>query len=159
MVCSFCSAANALLYASAAEQFFFERHLPESSAAPPFIIRIIGISCRQLRNPHQRKRARERQIPPLRTRGKAAITAKLRAGRLAAHNERRHPAKRARSCASKPHRGFDCFATAQQPGSRALGFVLAHERFASAPLRIQERTHWRLPAADSSADYSSRLKL
>ena len=79
--------------------------------------------------------------------------------RLAAHNERRHPAKRARSCASKPHWGFDCFATAQQPGSRALGFVLAHERFASAPLRIQERTHWRLPAADSSADYSSRLKL
>ena len=41
------------------------------------------------KNPHQRKRARERQIPPLRTRGKAAITAKLRAGRLAAHNERR----------------------------------------------------------------------
>ena len=33
--------------------------------------------------------------------------------RLAAHNERRHPAKQARSCASKPHRGFDCFATAQ----------------------------------------------
>ena len=36
--------------------------------------------------------------------------------RLAAHNERRHPAKRARSCASKPHWGFDCCATAQQPG-------------------------------------------
>ena len=36
--------------------------------------------------------------------------------RLAAHNERRHPAKRARSCASKPHWGFDRYATAQQPG-------------------------------------------
>ena len=36
--------------------------------------------------------------------------------RLAAHNERRHPAKRARSCASKPHWGFDRCATAQQPG-------------------------------------------
>ena len=44
--------------------------------------------------------------------------------RLAAHNERRHPAKRARSCASKPHWGFDCFATAQQPGLGALGFAL-----------------------------------
>ena len=37
--------------------------------------------------------------------------------------------------------------------------MLTHERFASAPLRIQERTDWRLPAADSSAVYSSRLKL
>ena len=37
----------------------------------------------------------------------------FRGARLAAHNERRHPAKRARSCASKPHWGFDCFATAQ----------------------------------------------
>ena len=46
--------------------------------------------------------------------------------RLAAHNERRHPAKRARSCASKPHRGFDCFATAQHPGLRAL-VRAAHE--------------------------------
>ena len=54
---------------------------------------------------------------------------------MAAHNERRHPAKRARSCASKPHRGFDCFATAQQPGSRALGFVLTHERFAKRALK------------------------
>ena len=43
--------------------------------------------------------------------------------RLAAHNERRHPAKRARSCASKPHWGFDRCATAQQPGpgARPLG--------------------------------------
>lgn len=58
LVCSFCSAANALFYASAAEQFFFERHRPESSAAPPFIIRVIGISCRQLRSPHQQRRHR-----------------------------------------------------------------------------------------------------
>ena len=37
----------------------------------------------------------------------------FRGARLAAHNERRHPAELARSCASKPHWGFDCFATAQ----------------------------------------------
>ena len=37
----------------------------------------------------------------------------FRGARLAAHNERHHPAELARSCASKPHWGFDCFATAQ----------------------------------------------
>ena len=60
------------------------------------------------KNPHQRKRARERQIPPLRTRGKAAITAKLRAGRLAAHNERRQFASQTRSCGCLPRRGKHC---------------------------------------------------
>ena len=53
--------------------------------------------------------------------GTEKVPATSDSARLAAHNERRHPAKRARSCASKPHRGFDCFATAQQPGLRALG--------------------------------------
>ena len=33
--------------------------------------------------------------------------------RLAAHNERRHPAKRARSCGSMPHWGIDRCATPQ----------------------------------------------
>ena len=72
----------------------------------------------------------------------------FRGARLAAHNERRHPAELARSCASKPHWGFDCFATAQ---SRLKGaWVRAlRERFASAPLRIQERTDWPLPAANT----------
>ena len=32
---------------------------------------------------------------------------------LGGQNDGRHPAKLARSCASKPHWGFDCFATAQ----------------------------------------------
>ena len=43
----------------------------------------------------------------------------FRGARLAAHNERRHPAELARSCASKPHWGFDCFATVQ---SRPRGY-------------------------------------
>ena len=47
------------------------------------------------------------------------MPATCESARLAAHNERRHPAKRARSCASKPHWGFDCFATAQ-PRLRGL---------------------------------------
>ena len=45
--------------------------------------------------------------------GTEKVPATSDSARLAAHNERRHPAKQARSCASKPHRGFDCFATAQ----------------------------------------------
>ena len=72
----------------------------------------------------------------------------FRGTRLAAHNERRHPAELARSCASKPHWGFDCFATAQ-PRLKGAWVRAAHERFASAPLRIQERTYWPLPGANT----------
>ena len=72
----------------------------------------------------------------------------FRGARLAAHNERRHPAELARSCASKPHWGFDCFATAQ-PRLKGAWVRAAHERFASAPLRIQERTYWPLPGANT----------
>ena len=63
--------------------------------------------------------------------GTEKVPATSDSARLAAHNERRHPAKRARSCASKPHRGFDCFATAQQPGLRALGSL--RERVGKPP--------------------------
>ena len=82
----------------------------------------------------------------------------FRGARLAAHNERRHPAELARSCASKPHWGFDCFATAQ---SRLKGaWVRAlRERFASAPLRIQERTDWPLPGANALRLDGSRFLL
>ena len=66
--------------------------------------------------------------------GTEKVPATSDSARLAAHNERRHPAKRARSCASKPHRGFDCFATAQQPGLRAL-VRAAHEASLRAAVR------------------------
>ena len=67
--------------------------------------------------------------------------------RLAAHNERRHPAKRARSCASKPHRGFDCFATVQQPGLRALGSLRERVGKAAASRALKNLTKVGLAAA------------
>ena len=71
----------------------------------------------------------------------------FRGARLAAHNERRHPAKRARSCASKPHRGFDCFATAQQPGLRALGSLRERVGKAAASRALKNLTKVGLAAA------------
>ena len=53
---------------------------------------------------------------------------------LGGQNDGRHPAKLARSCASKPHWGFDCFATAQSR-LKSAWFVLTHERFAKRALK------------------------
>ena len=67
--------------------------------------------------------------------GTEKVPATSDSARLAAHNERCHPAKLARSCASKPHWGFDCFATALQPGLRNVGLAAARRRFLCKGLR------------------------
>ena len=79
--------------------------------------------------------------------GTEKVPATSDSARLAAHNERRHPAKRARSCASKPHRGFDCFATAQQPGLRALGSLRERVGKAAASRALKNLRNVGLAAA------------
>ena len=71
----------------------------------------------------------------------------FRGARLAAHNERRHPAKRARSCASKPHRGFDCFATAQSRLKSASSRLRREASLRAAGRALKNLTNVGLAAA------------
>ena len=71
----------------------------------------------------------------------------FRGARLAAHNERRHPAKLARSCASKPHRGFDCFATAQSRLKSASSRLWREASLRAAGRALKNLTNVGLAAA------------